>query len=83
MKVVKVVDQDVADKVDTAYIAEQFPTLEHVSLIFFCTQEGGEEDDWVEEGVRYIAIHLPYDLVRELTDIRPMMLEKARMRLGA
>lgn len=82
MKVVKVVDQDVAEKVDTEYIAAQFPALEHVSIIFFCTLEGGEEDEWEEDGVRYIAIHLPYELVRKLDDIRPMMLEKARARLG-
>ena len=83
MVVVKVVDRYVADKVDTDYISEQFAALENVSIIFICAREGGEEDDWTEEdGIRYIVIHLPYEEVRKMQDIRPMMLAKAKEKLG-
>ncbi len=83
MIVVKVVDQDVAEKVDTQYIAEQLTKVENVGIIYICTAEGGEEDDWVEpSGVRHIVIHLPYKEVKKLTDARPLMLAKAKERLG-
>ncbi len=82
MVVVKVVEADVADKVDTQYIENQFPGLQNIGMVFICTSEGGEEDDWTEDGQRYIVIHLPYEEVRQLPDARPLMLAKARARLG-
>ena len=83
MVVVKVVDQDVADKVDTQYIAEQFSNLENVGIVYICTREGGKEDEWVDEaGMRHIVIHLPYKTVKRNKDIKPLMLKKARKRLG-
>lgn len=83
MIVVKVVDQDIADKVDTYYIEQQFAGLENVGIVYICTAEGGEEDDWTdEEGMRNIVIHLPYKEVKRLADVRPMMLAKAKDRLG-
>jgi len=83
MVVVKVVDQDVSDKVDTQYIESQLSNLENIGIVFVCTSEGGEEDDWVEaSGVRYIVIHLPYKKVKKLADARPLMLDKAKERLG-
>jgi len=44
--------------------------------------DDGGDDDWVEEGVRYIVIKLPYEEVKRLADIRVMMLAKLRERLG-
>ena len=83
MIVVKVVDQDIADKVDTYYIEQQFAGLENVGIVYICTSEGGEEDDWTdEEGMRNIVIHLPYKEVKKLSDARPLMLAKAKERLG-
>ena len=83
MVVVKVVDQEVADKVDTRYIEQQFAGLENVGIVFICTSEGGEEDDWTdEEGMRNIVIHLSYKEVRRLKDVKPLMLAKTRERLG-
>lgn len=83
MVVVKVVDQDVADKVNTQYIAQQFTDVENVGIIYICTLEGGEEDDWIDdEGIRNIVIHLPYKQVKKLEDVRPLMLAKAKERLG-
>lgn len=84
MVVVKVVDQDVADKVDTRYIEEQFSGIENVGIVYICTNEGGEEDDWTdEEGMRNIVIHLPYKEVKRLADVRPLMLARAKERLAS
>ncbi len=83
MTVVKVVDKDIADKVDTRYIADQFTEVQNVGLVYICTLEGGEEDDWIDdEGVRTIVIHLPYKQVKNLVDIRPLMLARAKEKLG-
>lgn len=83
MNVVKVVDQDIADKVDTQYIEEQFTNVENVSIIYICTREGGEEDAWVDEsGVQYIVIHLPYKQVKSDIDIKHLMLTRAKEKLG-
>lgn len=83
MIVVKVVDQDIADKVDTYYIEQQFAGLENVGIVYICTSEGGEEDDWIdEEGMRNIVIHLPYKEVKKMADVRPLMLARAKERLG-
>ena len=83
MVVVKVADEEVAHKVDTQYIATQFQDLLNVGIIYMCTSEGGEEDDWFEEsGMHHYVIHLPYKEVKQLTDIRPLMLARAQERLG-
>lgn len=83
MVVVKVVDQDVADKVDTQYVENQLSHLLNVGIIFICTPEGGEEDDWTDEdGLRHIVIHLPYNEVQKMPDARSLMLAKAKERLG-
>jgi hypothetical protein len=83
MVVVKVVDQDIADKVDTNYIADQFSNVQDTDIIYICTREGGEEDDWIDEdGMRQIVIHLSYKEVKRSRDIRPLMLAKAQERLG-
>jgi len=83
MVVVKVVDHDVLDKVDTQYIEDQLSDLQNIGIVFICTREGGEEDDWTDEtGLRHIVIHLPYKEVRQSADARPMMLAKVKDRLG-
>ena len=80
--VTKIVEQDVADKVDTTYIATQLSHLENLGITYICTQDDQGDDEWVEEGIRYIVIKLPYEEVRRSSDIRPMMLAKVRERLG-
>lgn len=83
MIVVKVVDEDIADKIDTHYIEQQLADLDNVGIVYICTSEGGEEDDWIdEEGIRNIVIHLPYELAKKSLDIRPLMLQRAKERLG-
>ncbi|MEZ4927925.1 MAG: hypothetical protein R3A50_16700 [Saprospiraceae bacterium] len=83
MIVLKIADQDVADKIDTAYIAKHFTSILEIGITFICTEEGGAEDDWIDEdGIRQIVIHLPYKEVKRKKDIRPMMLAKAMERMG-
>lgn len=83
MVVVKVADQDVADKVDTQYIEDQLAGLQNIGIVFVCTGEGGDDDDWTdEEGVHPFVIHLPYKEVRETLDVRPLMLGLVKERLG-
>lgn len=83
MDVIKVVDEDVSHKIDTQFVASQFPELHHVGVLFFCTREGGDDDDWTDDaGFRHLVIQLPYDEVRLLENARDMMLEKVRRRLG-
>ena len=83
MLVLKVVDKDIADKVDTQYIQSQFQGILNVGILYICTCEGGEEDEYLDEdGMRHIIIHLPYQEVKKMKDVRPLMLAKARARLG-
>ena len=81
--VTKIVEQDVADKVDTSFIASKLNHLKKdVGITYVCTNDDRGDDDWVEEGVRYIVIKLPYEEVKRSADIRVMMLAKLRERLG-
>lgn len=82
MKVVKIVDEDIADKIDTQYIAQQFADVQRTGIVFICTRDKGEEDEWTdEEGLRHIVIHLPYEEVKNMVDARPLMLARVRERL--
>lgn len=84
MVVVKFVDEDIADKIDTQYIASKFSDLQKVGIVFVCTHDGEDDDEWTdEEGLRHIVINLPYNEVQKLEDARSLMLAKARERLEA
>lgn len=82
MRVVKVVEEDVSDKIDTSYILEQFRHIDKVGITFICTKDDYEEDDWIDEDGRHIVILLPYKQVKRLADVRPLMLARAKERLG-
>jgi hypothetical protein len=82
MKVTKIVDQEVADKIDIQYIESQLTDIPDIGIIYVCTEEGGEEDEWIEEGIRYIVIQLPYPHVQNIEDARSLMLEKVKERLA-
>lgn len=84
MVVVKIADEDIANKVDTQFVRHTLGRVEGVAITFICTREGGEEDEWVDEetGIRQIVIQLPYRVVKQSKDIRPLMLELAKVRLG-
>ncbi|MEI6409076.1 MAG: hypothetical protein WCR52_06825 [Bacteroidota bacterium] len=83
MLVLKVVDQDIADKVDTQYIQSKFQGIMNVGILYICTSEGGDEDEYHDEaGMRHIIIHLPYKEVKRMKDVKTLMLSKAKERLG-
>ena len=82
MRVVKIVQEDVADKIDTLYILDQFRHIDKVGITFICTKDEQEEDDWTDEDGRHIVIRLPYKKVKRMSDIRPLMLAKVKERLG-
>lgn len=82
MEVTKMVDEDISEKVDINYIEDHFKALSNVRIMYICTLESGEEDDWVEDGFRYIVIDLPYKEVKSMEDVRPLMLQKAKDKLG-
>ena len=82
MKVLKVVEEDIANKIDTAYILEQFRHIDKVIITYMCTKDERNVEDWIDEDGRYIVIRLPYKEVKRLLDVRPLMLAKAKERLG-
>lgn len=83
MKVLKVAEQSVADKLDTQYIADYFADMPNIAVVFVCTADDGEEDDWTDEaGLRHLVIHLPLQTVSVLDDARPLMLATLQERLG-
>jgi len=85
MNVVKIAEQEIADKIDTQYVSAQFPHLENVGVCFLCTQDetDQEEDEWYDEKGRHqFIIRLPYDLVKGSPDIRAYMVAVVKERLG-
>jgi len=85
MLVVKIVEQEIADKVDTQYVAAQFTHLDNVGITFLCTQDetDQEEDEWYDDNGRHqFIIRLPYDLVKKSADVRPFMVAIVKERLG-
>ena len=82
MNVTKMVDEDISEKVDIDYIENLFKAIPNVGIVYVCTLDEREEDDWIEDGCRYIVIRLPYKQIKKLKDARPLMLAKAQERLG-
>lgn len=83
MKITKIVQEDIADKIDTHYIMERLGHIENVGITYICTRDSRDEDDWVDEdGTRQIVIKLSYDEVKHSKDIRPIMLKMAQERLS-
>jgi len=85
MIVVKIVEQEIADKIDTQYVETQFPYLPNVGITLLCTQDetDQEDDEWIDEKGRHnFIIRLPYDLVRQTDDIRAFMVEIVKTRVG-
>ena len=82
MKVLKIVEGDLSDKIDTLYIWEQLNHIDKVALTFICMMAEQEEDDWSDENGRHIVIRLPDKEVKRLKDVRPLMLARAKEKLG-
>lgn len=82
--VTRIIDEDVLPKIDAQYIMAK---LAHVDMdaviVFICTNENWrKEDTWKHKGETYYAIRLPYQLVKETEDVRPLMLKLVAEKLG-
>ena len=85
MEVVKIVEEAISDKIDTQYVAAQFSHVQHVGIVFLCTQDENdqEEDEWVDDkGNHNFIIRVPYDLVKRSNDVRPILVAIVKERLG-
>ncbi|MCB9305513.1 MAG: hypothetical protein H6565_02860 [Lewinellaceae bacterium] len=85
MDITKIVEQAVADKIDTQYVSAQFSHVQNVGIVFLCTQDetDQEEDEWVDDKGRHnFIIRLPYDLVKSSPDVRDFMVAIVKERLG-
>ena len=85
MDVTKIVEQEVADKIDTQYVSAQFSHVQNVGIVFLCTQDENdqEEDEWIDDKGRHnFIIRLPYDLVQRSADVRAFMVAIVKERLG-
>lgn len=85
MIVVKIVEQEVADKIDTQYVSAQFSHVQNVGIVFLCTQDENdqEEDEWVDDKGRHnFIIRLPYDFVKRSPDVRDFMVAIVKERVG-
>ena len=86
--VVLIVEEDVLRKVDRqyTYLIDQLAHLykgEDVVIVLICTNENfRKEDTWKKKGTTYYAIRLPYEQVKQMDDIRPMMLDVVTRKLG-
>ena len=83
MRVLKVVDEDINDKIDIEYIEQELGSFQNIGIVYICTSEGGTEDEYVEsDGTQIYIIHIPYELAIKNFDVRPIMLSKAKERMG-
>lgn len=82
--VTRIIDEDVLPKIDAQYVMAKFADVEmDAVIVFICTNENWrKEDTWKHKGETYYAIRLPYQLVKETDDVRPLMLELAAKKLG-
>jgi len=82
--VTRIIEEDVFKKVDSHYVMQQLAHIDmDVVIVFICTNENiRKEDTWKKKGTTYYAIRLPYEQVKQMDDIRPMMLEAVTRKLG-
>jgi len=82
--VTSITDEEVLSKIDTQYVMSKFSGVGlNAVIVFICTNESWrKEDTWKHKGETYYAIRLPYQLVKETDDVRPLMLELAAQKLG-
>ena len=82
--ITSIVDEAVFRKFDHPYVMQQLAHIDmDVVIVFICTNENiRKEDTWKKKGTTYYAIRLPYEQVKKMDDIRPMMLEAVTRKLG-
>ncbi|MCK6692491.1 MAG: hypothetical protein L6Q97_10355 [Thermoanaerobaculia bacterium] len=82
--VTSITDEAVLSKIDTQYVMSKFSGVDlNVVIVFICTNDNWrKEDTWKHKGETYYAIRLPYQLVKETEDVRPLMLKLVAEKLG-
>lgn len=82
--ITSITDEDVFPKIDTHYVMSKLSDVAmNAVIVFICTNENWrKEDTWKHKEKTYYAIRLPYQLVKETEDVRPLMLELAAQKLG-
>jgi hypothetical protein len=77
-------DDDVFRKIDSHYVMQQLAHIDmDVVIVFICANENiRKEDTWKKKGTTYYTIRLPYEQVKQMDDIRPMMLDVVTRKLG-
>ena len=83
--VTRIIDEDVLPKIDAQYVMSKLSGVDmNAVIVFICTNENWrKEDSWKHKGKTYYAIRLPYQLVKETEDVRPLMLKLAAEKLGS
>ena len=79
-----IVEEDVLRKMNTEYVMQKLAHIDmDVVIAFICTNENRrKEDTWKKKGTTYYTIRLPYEQVKQMDDIRPMMLDVVTRKLG-
>ena len=82
--VTSITDEAVLSKIDTQFVMSKFSHVDlNIVIVFICTNENWrKEDTWKHKGETYYAIRLPYQLVKETEDVRPLMLRLVAEKLG-
>ena len=82
--VTSIIDEDVLPKIDAQYVMSKLSGVDmNAVIVFICTNENWrKEDTWKHNGKTYYVIRLPYQLVKETEDVRPLMLKLAAQKLG-
>ena len=82
--ITSIVDEAVFRKFDHPYVMQQLAHVDmNVVIVFICTDDNfRKEDTWKKKGTTYYAIRLPYEQVKQMDDIRPMMLDVVTRKLG-
>lgn len=82
MNITKIVEADIADKIDTQYVLDHLKHIDHVGITYICTDDDRNVKDWVDQDGIHIIIKISYHKVKKLEDVRVLMLERAVKRLG-
>jgi len=82
--VTSITDEAVLSKIDAQYVMSKLSDVAmDAVIVFICTNENWrKEDTWKHKGKTYYAIRLPYQLVKETEDVRPLMLRLVAEKLG-
>lgn len=86
LKTARIVEQDIAPKLDDEYVKQFLKDVEgNVGIIYACTKGDWRRNySWKKDDWRYYRIVLPYEKVAAMdaAEVREWMLQLAKERLG-